>query len=303
MGFVSARALRAAAVSLFALGAVVSAAVLTPGCNETDSSPTVSTVCPPGQTCQAKLTLLHTADIHSRLIPYDLLITQVDEQLNLGANGELKNVGGAGRMAYVIGRERARADRVLHLDSGDCFQGAPIFNFYSGEPEVRAMSAFGTDAMAIGNHEFDRGALNVATQLQRWANFPVLGANYKFGDPNDPASTKMGTILQPFQIFNEDGLKIAVIGMGNLSSLTSIFDQPNSFGITPLNTVEVAQFYIDLLRPYVDVVVMLTHLGLEVDQRMIRSTTGIDVVLGGHNHIVINPPQQLQDCSVDSTHP
>jgi 5'-nucleotidase len=71
----------------------------------------------------------------------------------------------------------------------------------------------------------------------------------------------------------------------------------------PLNTVEVAQFYVDLLRPYVDMVVLLTHLGLEVDQRMVRSTTGIDLVLGGHNHIVINPPQELRDCSADPNNP
>jgi 5'-nucleotidase len=48
---------------------------------------------------------------------------------------------------------------------------------------------------------------------------------------------------------------------------------------------------------------MLTHLGLEVDQRMVRGTTGIDVVLGGHNHVVINPPQELTDCSADTRSP
>ena len=40
----------------------------------------------------------------------------------------------------------------------------------------------GTDVMVIGNHEFDDGALNVATQFMKWANFPVLGANYSFYD-------------------------------------------------------------------------------------------------------------------------
>ena len=69
----------------------------------------------------------------------------------------------------------------------------------------------------------------------------------------------------------------------------------NTLGFVPLNTHEVAQFYIDLVRPYVDVVVMLTHLGLESDQDMIQNTTGIDVVMGGHNHIVISPSQKLQD--------
>jgi 5'-nucleotidase len=302
MGSVFSRAARVAAVSLFALGAVVASATVAPGCSS-DTGNGESTVCPPGKTCEARLTLLHTSDIHSRLLPYDLLITKADEGLGLGTTGEIKNVGGVARMGYVLGRERARASRVLHLDSGDCFQGAPIFNFYSGEPEVRAMSALGTDAMVIGNHEFDRGALNVGTQMQRWANFPVLAANYKFNDPRDPRDTKIGTVLRPFEVFTQQGLRIAVIGMGNLSSLSSVFDQPNRIGITPLNTAEVAQFYVDLLRPYVDVVVMLTHLGLEVDQRMVRNTTGIDIVLGGHNHVVINPPQQIQDCSADPRHP
>jgi 5'-nucleotidase len=157
--------------------------------------------------------------------------------------------------------------------------------------------------MAIANHEFDKGPLNVAMQAQNWASFPVLAANYKLEDVRLPNATPLGSIIKPFSVFNVEGLKVGVVGMGNLSSLTSIFDQPNKFGITPINTTEVAQFYIDLLRPMVDLVVFTTHLGLDVDQRMIRETTGIDVVLGSHNHIVLNPPQVLQDCSANAQNP
>src|SRR5271170_6855822 len=78
---------------------------------------------------QVHLTLLHTADIHSRIFPYDLQLGQVDAGLGLGAPDAIVNVGGAARVSYVIGRERARSSRVLHLDSGDCFEGAPVFNF------------------------------------------------------------------------------------------------------------------------------------------------------------------------------
>jgi 5'-nucleotidase len=294
-------ALQSLAVFALALACIVAGP---PGCGSKEE--TVSSPCDPNNpkaVCQTRLTLLHTADIHSRLFPYDQVILQVDSDLGLGINGQVKNIGGIARMAYIIGRERARAGRLLHLDSGDCFQGAPIFNFYSGEPEMRAVSLLGTDAMVIGNHEFDRGPVNVARQIQKWASFPVLAANYKFGDPNDPASTLLGTVLSPFTVFNRDGLKIAVIGMGNLSTLTSLFDQPNKPGILPLKTTDVAQFYIDLLRPHVDLIVMLTHLGLLVDEQMIQGTTGIDVVLGGHNHIVIDPPQTVQDCTADPLHP
>ena len=294
---------RLCAALLVILGVVVVGSTM-PAC-ASNATPPSPRPCPDGQTCQVSLTLLHTSDIHSRLFPYELSITQVDTGLGLGEINTIADVGGVARMAYVVNRERARADRVLHLDSGDCFQGAPIFNFFSGEPEVRSLSAMGIDAAVIGNHEFDRGAQNVATQMQRWGSFPLLAANYRFDQASQdyPNFGRLGTVTRPFTVLNTGGLRVAVIGMGNLSSLTSVFDQPNKVGITPINTAEIAQFYIDLLRPYVDMVVMLTHLGLEVDQRMVRNTTGIDVVLGGHNHIVINPPQELRDCSADPSNP
>lgn len=304
--------MRSVAAAIFAAGsiplAIGIASSFAAGCTATTAGGPVTQVCPNGPDgkpipCQTRLTLLHTADIHSRLFPYNLDITQIDSTLGLGQIGTIANVGGVARLSYVLGRERARADRVLHLDSGDVFEGAPIFNFFNGEPEVRSLSLIGTDAATIGNHEFDDGALNIKTQFQKWAEFPAIVSNYDYNDLDNPASPDLSSITSPFEVFNQEGLKIAVIGMGNLSSLGSLFAQPNHFAITPLNTIDTAQFYIDLLRPYVDVIVMLSHLGLEDDEAMVRGTTGIDVVLGGHNHIVINPPQQLRDCNADPTIP
>ena len=243
------------------------------------------------------LTLLHTADWHSRLFPYDFTVGQVDETLGLVPdNGPF---GGAARMSHLLQRERARSSRVLHLDSGDCFQGAPIFNFYGGEAETRALSESGVDAMVIGNHEFDAGGENFARQMFNWADFPILAANY-WWDPTtlqDPTRPALGRIAQPYTILNAEGLRVGVIGLGNLSSLTSIFDQPNRLGIIPIDSVQIAQHYIDLLRPQVDVVVMLTHSGLTADENIVERTSGIDVLLGGHLHIVLNPPKVVQDCA------
>lgn len=154
---------------------------------------------------------------------------------------------------------------------------------------MRAQSLLELDAMAIANHEFDKGSLNVATQILRWAPFSVLAANYRF-EASDVARDPSDLARGCFAVFSRDGLKVGVIGMGNLSSMTSIFDQPNRLGFQPINTIETVQFYVDMLRPMVDVVLLTTHLGLEVDQRVIRSTTGIDAILGSHNHIVIKPP-------------
>ncbi|HEU4404254.1 MAG TPA: bifunctional UDP-sugar hydrolase/5'-nucleotidase [Polyangiaceae bacterium] len=245
---------------------------------------------------QVRLTLLHTSDLHSRLFPYDLQINQADAKLGLGPVDRVVRVGGAARIAHIIGRERARADRALHIDGGDSFQGAPIFNFFSGAAELRALSEMGADAAVVANHEFDVGGLNFSNQVSRWATFPIVAANYRLDDPAVPGSSQLARVLSPWTAFNVDGLKVAVIGMGNLSSITSLYEQPNRLGITPLATVDTAQFYVDLVRPLVDVVVFVTHLGLEYDEFMIRNTTGIDVVLGGHNHIVLQPPQHVTDC-------
>src|SRR5579871_6599251 len=148
-------------------------------------------VCGNRQFCETNLTILHTGDIHSRLFPYELEIQQIDSELGLGAQNAIANVGGVARMAYVLNRERARANRVIHLNAGDYFEGAPIFNyslgpatptFVGGQPELQTASAMNTDAAALGNHEFDYGSLNAARQIRDWADFPVLAANYVFYD-------------------------------------------------------------------------------------------------------------------------
>ncbi len=280
------RGRRWAGAAVLALGLMAAAL---PGCPAGQEPQTV----PKGQ---VKLTLLHTSDIHSRLFPYDLQITAIDAKLGLGPTGVVARVGGAARIGHVLQRERARADRVLHLDGGDCFQGAPIFNFFSGEAEMRVLTEFGTDAMIVANHEFDNGALNLSEQIQKWTNFPVLAANYRTDDASFPGSTWMSRALVPWTSFNLDGLKVGVIGLGNLTTLGSLFEQPNSLGLLPYNTEDVVQFYTDLIRPLVDVVVIVSHIGLEFDQRMIENTSGVDVVLGGHNHIVLQPPKQIEDC-------
>src|SRR5689334_4556414 len=126
------------------------------------------------------LTVLHTSDIHARLLPYYQVPGLIDRGLGLCA--EYQPFGGAARLQHLLKRERAKSGRVIHLDSGDIFQGAPIFNAFKGEVEMKVMSALGPDGVVIGNHEFDLGASNVATQYSKFGKglFPLLGANYLF---------------------------------------------------------------------------------------------------------------------------
>jgi 2',3'-cyclic-nucleotide 2'-phosphodiesterase (5'-nucleotidase family) len=287
---------------------------------------------------EVRLTVLHTSDIHSRLIPYDFAPLKTDT--DLGLIPEAGPFGGATRIAALLKRERSRSDRVLHLDSGDCFQGAPIFNLNNGEVEFRFLSEVRLDAAVVGNHEFDAGALNFVEKARDFAQFPLLAANYAWDVPADSSSNGAAHVTSPYSIRMVKGLRVGIIGMANLSSLNSIVEGGNSLQVTPLEQNEIARAYVNLLRPVTDLIVIVSHLGLVEDQDLvlgyeayyeyerakpfierehnpwkilewsgeegdpkavvrvqIPGVSGIDVILGGHLHVVLNPPQSITDPS------
>jgi 2',3'-cyclic-nucleotide 2'-phosphodiesterase (5'-nucleotidase family) len=264
---------------------------------------TVSTNAPTLQGQDIHLTVLHTADVHSRILPYNFTPNKFD-QLD-GLVPDLAPFGGAARMSTLLQRERSRSARVIHLDSGDCFQGAPIFNAFAGAAEMQTMSSLGVDAAALGNHEFDKGPLNLASQIKVWAGFPIMAANYTFKDPNTPGDNMLGALVKPYTILDVDGLKVGVIGMGNVSAISQLVQGENSLGIVPLDTDQTIEYYSKLLRPQVDILVAVSHLGLEDDENTATTNQGmeaqtasqvrgdVDVVFGGHLHIVLNPPKEI----------
>lgn len=256
------------------------AGLLLTGCPEASESPDLSGV-------DVRLTLLHTSDIHSRVFPYDMVPQFTDRQMGLlEENGPF---GGAARMKTVLNRERARSSRVLHLDSGDVFQGAPVFNVFEGEVEIRMHAELGTDVVVAGNHEFDAGARNYATQLEKWSTFRTLAANYDFASADDAWNSQLDALVDPTAIFDLDGLKVGVVGMGNLSSITSIHEADNSMDVFARDTLTTVHHYTALLKPQVDIVIVLTHLSLDDDIEIAKTDPNVDVVLGGHLHVALDP--------------
>ncbi len=234
-----------------------------------------------------RLTILHTGDIHSRVLPYAMIPQYTDQELGLEEGKEA--YGGAPQIATILKEQRATAGRALHLDSGDYFQGAPIFNLFEGEVEMRMMSEFGVDAVIAGNHEFDAGSRNYASQVEKWATYPILAANYDFASADDPWNSQLDALTQPVAIFDLDGLTVGVVGMANLSSITSIHEADNSMDVVALDTLSTVEFYTGLLEPQVDLVVVLTHLGLDDDEEIARTNPHVDLVVGGHLHVALDP--------------
>jgi 5'-nucleotidase/UDP-sugar diphosphatase len=250
-----------------------------------------------------RLTIIHTSDIHSRLFPYTFVPNSFDE--GYGLLYENRPFGGIARMATLARRIRAQANRSLWLDSGDCFQGAPVFNLFKGEAEMRALTVAGLDGAVVGNHEFDLGAKNLFEKVDNWAGFPLLAGNYAWDDAPPGAINSDGRslrdVIPPYQIYDVQGLKVGVIGMANTSTITSIYESGNSLGFRPVDDATAMEGWVRLLRPQVDLVVVLSHLGLEEDEDLTASQVsdpnqvlplqGVDLILGGHLHIVTNPPK------------
>jgi 5'-nucleotidase len=240
---------------------------------------------------ELELVLLHTADTHSALFPFSERIGWLDARRGLGPEGAVARVGGFARLAALVANERARAKRVLLLDSGDAFQGSLAFDRFSGEPELRALSAIGVQAQALGNHELDRGARNLGDRYRELGTFPLLAANYL-----DDSGLGVADLVSRFVVLAADGLRVGVIGVGNVQSVPELRERPNELGALAGVAAQAVQGAVDELRPVVDVVVVLTHLGLDGDERLVRETSGIDAVLGGHQHIALDEPLVVMDC-------
>lgn len=236
-----------------------------------------------------RVTFLHTSDIHARTFPYHFDPSFTDN--GLGLEDDAGSYGGLARIATILKQERAKSGRVLHLDSGDSFQGSVTFNYFDGEAEFRALSAMGLDGAVIANHEFDMGASNLADQSISWATFPRLAANYQFEDSNLPWATMLQQSSQPTAMYDLDGFRVGVIGMANFSSLNSIDEENNSLGIKMIDPGAVIPHYAALLKDQgADIIVLVSHMGIDEDRELAETYPEIDLILGGHNHVALDPP-------------
>lgn len=218
-------------------------------------------------TPQDHLTILHTNDTHSQIEPK--------------SNG---TCGYARRMG-LIAQERKADPNLLLVDGGDYCQGTPYFNIYHGRVEIDAMNRMGYDAATLGNHEFDNGLDTLAAILQG-AHFPVVNANYDF------RGTALENIIKPYTIVHKGRLKIGIFGLG--CDPKGVIADKNFLPARYLEPYPVAQAMADTLRAQgCELVVCLSHMGTfgkaaedVCDANMIAATRGIDVVIGGHTHMV-----------------
>ena len=261
---------------------------------------------------KGQVTLLHLTDIHAQLkpvyfrppsenfgvgdyegIPPHLVAEEFLSHFGIAPNTPLAyahtmvdyvnlaqtygRLGGLDRTATLIKSIRADRgdDKVLLLDGGDTWQGSYTSLKTNGQDMVDAMALLKPDAM-VGHWEFTFGQDRVEEIIEEMA-YPFLGGNV-FDTEWDER------VFESTEYFERGGVKVAVIGqhfpytpIANPRYMIPTW----SFGIRP----EEIQKNVNEARDNgAEIVVLLSHNGFDVDQKIAKTVSGIDVILTGHTH-------------------
>jgi sulfur-oxidizing protein SoxB len=193
-------------------------------------------------------------------------------------------VGGFAHLSTLVKRLRASRPGSLLLDGGDTWQGSATALWTNAQDMVDATKLLGVDMMAA-HWEFTYGATRVQEIINKdlKGKMEFLAQNVKTTDFEDP-------VFKPWAMREINGVPVAVIGQA--FPYTPIANPRHfvpewSFGIQDQRMQEM----VDEARGQgAQVVVVLSHNGMDVDLKMASRVTGIDAILGGHTHDGVPQP-------------
>lgn len=188
------------------------------------------------------------------------------------------------RLAAAVEACRDTAQLVLLVDAGDRWTGNAYVDKTPapGMPMIALMNRLGYDVGTLGNHEFDHGQAFLGRMIDSM-DFEVVCANVVSDTCTFPQ-------LPPYVVIEEGGIRIGFIGVvtnyegpghpaGNAASFKGLeFPDPQ----------QMAMKYAAELRPKVDVLVLVSHMGDDRDAELLGRETLFDVVIGGHTHVEID---------------
>ena len=217
-----------------------------------------------------KLIIVHTNDTHGG---------------EVAVEGESIGISG---VAQIVADYEAAGAEVFLFSAGDAIQGAPLVNLSGGQTAIKFMNLAGYDLMVPGNHEFDFGYENLK-ELEELAEFPIISANI--------LNKQTGKAEFGNSIILETGIgKIGIFGLttaetqtkANPKYVASLTFQANE------EMYKVAQDEVEELKELgADYIISVVHLGIDEGSRpntsydLIDNVEGIDVVIDGHSHSVI----------------
>ena len=254
-----------------------------------------------GQT-EKEITILHTNDLHSRLMGY----APESEYSPLTIKDD-KTVGGFARIAAIIKTEKEISKGVtLVLDAGDFMMGTlfPSIEKKSGF-QLRLMKSMGYDVTCFGNHEFDFGPEWLATVISTSAGngmIPSLligNATFDRKDVRDDGLEKLlsDSIISRKLILIKDGIKF---GFFSIIGKDAVKDAPRAVPVTFEKQFSFARKMVkELKSEKCDIIICISHSGVTKekngewggeDVELAKAVKGIDLIIGGHTHTKLDHP-------------
>ncbi|MDP5274592.1 bifunctional metallophosphatase/5'-nucleotidase [Chengkuizengella axinellae] len=228
-----------------------------------------------------KISIVNTADIHGHIIY---------EEANGGyySVDEVNYQMGMPLMKSIVDEIKESNPNHLFLDSGDMFHGTNEANINEGEGIVKIANLMGYDAMVAGNHDFNFGferMIEIKNELQ----FPILTANvHKDGE----------LVFDQYKVVEVGGKKIGLFGLIVPESKSNM-NVIDSNGIMFEDPLIASERVIPLLKEEgVDAIILISHLGDEVDKELVQKVDGIDLVLSGHHHWLYQEAEKVKNSYV-----
>jgi 5'-nucleotidase len=226
------------------------------------------------------VTLLHINDTHSHLSPFGPKDLHLDGTL-----------GGYARLASVLAEQRVRTPSAVFVHAGDVFDGTPHFSVELGVAELQLLASLGLDVMVQGNHELSYGpdflTAVLTTAFPAGMPFPIVTTN--FDATNTPALAPFITTATTGYLKQVDGVAIGFFGLTTDQSSAlpapAVIEDQTQFARIATESVR------SLRARGAQVVVALTHIGLAPARALIAQVAGIDVVIGGHDHVLLTQPE------------
>jgi len=231
-----------------------------------------------GEPSPTHLVVLHTNDLHGQVLPRPAPWLGGDPP---------PLAGGIARVAAYIERVRqevhAEDGGLVVVDGGDWFQGTPEGLLEDGLAYMQVIDLVGYDALAVGNHEFDNNVDNLSI------NLGVTGLKAVCANVLDNASRPVAG-AHPYRIVQRGGLDIALVGLITPSAPDISHPSVRRYEfLDPAETLSSVRAAIAKERTHdpVELVIPITHLGLENDKVLAKAHSDLPLIVGGHSHTVL----------------
>ncbi|EAT36584.1 AAEL011346-PA [Aedes aegypti] len=215
------------------------------------------------------LSIIHVNDIHARFEETNYVGTVCKPH-----EGQVC-IGGYARTVTVVKHLLRIRQNPLYLNAGDNFQGTLWYNMFRWNVTSTFLNMLPADAMTLGNHEFDNGVDGVIPFLDT-ASSPVLLCNVDASEVPEFVKYEKSIVIE------RAGRKIGIIGV--ILKNTSVISNPGKLRF--LDEASSVKSEAQILKNQgIDIIVVLSHCGVDVDRRI--ATEGgehVDIIVGGHSH-------------------